>query len=182
MAKPSIGDFKKASLSEPALRQHDFATADHSAHPPDPTNAPGAHDDTDTESNSSDDFDWSEDEEEVAKADEKRVGKTKARRGRAVWLAFMKLARPLRIIMAQIIGAYLPCCRVERLDLLTHRVWYLDHPAPVSISTCTLPSIRVPDRGSVFSSCASRAIPPGLTCLHGLFGFLSYGQLGVRRA
>jgi hypothetical protein len=97
VSKPADGGLKQATLSEPALRHHDFATFDRTAEPN------GGQEETDTESNSSDEFDWSEDEEESRDAD-KKAAKTKARRGRALYLAFMKLARPLRITLIQLIG------------------------------------------------------------------------------
>jgi hypothetical protein len=95
-------DHKSSNLSEPALKQHDFASSDQAAAHPRPSGE--VLDDTDTESNSSDEFDWSGDEDELGDAGDKRVGKTKARRGRAVWLAFMKLARPLRMFLLMILG------------------------------------------------------------------------------
>ncbi|KAH7887623.1 Mechanosensitive ion channel-domain-containing protein [Phlebopus sp. FC_14] len=54
-----------------------------------------------TETNSSDEFDW--DDEEPSNHEEPHGGK-KARRGRALWLAFMKLARPVRTLLVGIIG------------------------------------------------------------------------------
>jgi hypothetical protein len=103
---PPTGGLKQATLSEPALREHDYATSNHTTEPK------GGQDDTETESNTSDEFDWSEDDDELRDPD-KKVVKTKARRGRALYLAFMKLARPLRITFLQIIGTSslnLPIC------------------------------------------------------------------------
>lgn len=61
--------------------------------------------DTDTTSstNSSDEFDW--DEEEVTSEAKNPVAGKKAMRGRALWLAFMKLARPVRTLLVGILGA-----------------------------------------------------------------------------
>jgi len=56
-----------------------------------------------TSTNSSDEFDW--DEEEVTTEVEAPVTGKKAMRGRALWLAFMKLARPVRTLLAGILGA-----------------------------------------------------------------------------
>ena len=60
--------------------------------------------DTDTDAtNSSDEFNWDEEEEEAKEAT--RLAGTKAKRGRALYLAFMKLARPVRVILLGILGA-----------------------------------------------------------------------------
>jgi hypothetical protein len=56
-------------------------------------------DDT-TSTNSSDEFNWDEDEEAATV-----VHNTKAKRGRALYLAFMKLARPFRVILVGLVGA-----------------------------------------------------------------------------
>ncbi|KAG1752650.1 Mechanosensitive ion channel-domain-containing protein [Suillus paluster] len=60
--------------------------------------------DSDTIStNSSDEFDWDE-EEVTSQAENPETGK-KARRGRALWLGFMKLARPVRTLLVGVLGA-----------------------------------------------------------------------------
>lgn len=60
--------------------------------------------DTDTDAtDSSDEFNWDEEEEETNEAT--RLAGTKAKRGRALYLAFMKLARPVRVILLGILGA-----------------------------------------------------------------------------
>ncbi|KAJ6621302.1 Mechanosensitive ion channel-domain-containing protein [Mycena sp. CBHHK59/15] len=54
-----------------------------------------------TATNSSDEFDWDENED----GDSGEVGKVyKARRGRAIYLSFMKLARPIRTLLLGILG------------------------------------------------------------------------------
>lgn len=53
-----------------------------------------------TATNSSDEFDWDEDEEAAKAAKD-----TKAKRGRALYLAFMKLARPFRVLLIGVLGA-----------------------------------------------------------------------------
>jgi hypothetical protein len=59
-------------------------------------------DDTDsTATNSSDEFDWFEDEETNAGQMQLQVG---AKRGRRLWLAFMKLARPVRVFLVSLVG------------------------------------------------------------------------------
>ncbi|KAG6891326.1 hypothetical protein C0992_008780 [Termitomyces sp. T32_za158] len=50
--------------------------------------------DTDTATNSSDEFDWDDDED--SKSQQNLV---KAKRGRALWLAFMKLSRAIRVLL-----------------------------------------------------------------------------------
>jgi hypothetical protein len=132
-ARPSA-DYKQINLSEPALKHHDFATADHSAHSPRPSNV-NAGDDTDTESNSSDEFDWSEDEDDAEQGD-RRLGKTKARRGRALWLAFMKLARPLRIFLVGILGMCLFQLFDPPPDHVVQDVVFSSHRSCSSHSPC----------------------------------------------
>ncbi|CAA7259227.1 unnamed protein product [Cyclocybe aegerita] len=51
--------------------------------------------------NSSDEFNWFEDEDTKA---EQQDG-VRAKRGRRLWLAFMKLARPIRVLFVSLIGA-----------------------------------------------------------------------------
>lgn len=55
--------------------------------------------DTSTATNSSDQFDWDHDDNTV-----KAAMDTKAKRGRALYLAFMKLARPFRVLLIGILG------------------------------------------------------------------------------
>ncbi|KAK0440944.1 Mechanosensitive ion channel-domain-containing protein [Desarmillaria tabescens] len=54
-----------------------------------------------TATNTSDEFDWDENEEAV----EKNQTEVRARRGRAIYVAFMKLARPVRALLIGILGA-----------------------------------------------------------------------------
>ncbi|KAH0839914.1 Mechanosensitive ion channel-domain-containing protein [Lanmaoa asiatica] len=58
--------------------------------------------DSDTSTNTSDEFDW---DEEPSSADEETHQGKHARRGRALWLAFMKLTRPFRTLLVGVIGA-----------------------------------------------------------------------------
>jgi hypothetical protein len=60
---------------------------------------PGSDSDT-TATNSSDEFDWSEEDDEVVKDDLK-----KAKRGRALWMAFLKLSKLLRVLVIGVLGA-----------------------------------------------------------------------------
>jgi hypothetical protein len=57
--------------------------------------------DTDTESNSSDEFDW--DAEDDANSTDHSTPKA-AKRGRRIWLLFIRLARPLRIFLVALLG------------------------------------------------------------------------------
>ncbi|EGN93007.1 hypothetical protein SERLA73DRAFT_190130 [Serpula lacrymans var. lacrymans S7.3] len=69
-----------------------------------PTSENNAHDnDSDTTgTNSSDEFNWDEDDELTGNGNQ---ASPKARRGRALWLAFMKLARPVRTLLVGVLGA-----------------------------------------------------------------------------
>ena len=81
------------------LKRHDFAPRhpDAEIHNDKPwTN--DADSDT-TATGSSDEFNWDEGEEKQRKAD------VKARRGRLLYVAFMKLARPIRALLVGIIGS-----------------------------------------------------------------------------
>ena len=72
-------------------------------------------DDTDsTATNSSDEFDWSEDEE--AKADKAQLH-LRTKRGRRLWLAFVKLARPVRVVLVCFVGAVISVTPLLVVDL-----------------------------------------------------------------
>ncbi|KAG6814285.1 hypothetical protein H0H92_013410 [Tricholoma furcatifolium] len=58
---------------------------------------------TDTATNSSDEFDWDDDEDFKAPKEQKE--QVKAKRGRALWLAFMKLSRAIRVLLLGVIVA-----------------------------------------------------------------------------
>ncbi|THU99162.1 hypothetical protein K435DRAFT_828267 [Dendrothele bispora CBS 962.96] len=95
-----VGD---KELSPPMPKEHDYAPRPNISPAPSETRDPTPTDDTDstdTATNSSDEFDWDEDEE---KGDQPK--ELKAKRGRAVYLAFMKLARPVRVLLLGILGA-----------------------------------------------------------------------------
>ena len=70
--------------------------------PSDPQDDTGNYSDASdtTATNSSDQFDWDHDDDAAAAAKD-----TKAKRGRALYLAFMKLARPFRVLLIGILGA-----------------------------------------------------------------------------
>jgi hypothetical protein len=69
-------------------------------------------DDTDsTATNSSDEFDWSEDEEAKAKL------QVKTKRGRRLWLAFVKLARPVRVVLISFVGVAISVTPLLVVDL-----------------------------------------------------------------
>lgn len=84
-------------------KDHDLANPPHipsqDEHDPDDTHQDSDSDTTAT--NSSDEFDWDEED------DAKSIVKTdiiKAKRGRALWMMFMKLARPVRVLIIGILG------------------------------------------------------------------------------
>lgn len=89
-----------ASLSFP--KEHDYAP--HPEVTPNIIGTPHSDADTDTTAtNSSDEFDWEADEE--AKDANDLAGKVKAKRGRAVYLACMKLSRTVRTLLVGALGA-----------------------------------------------------------------------------
>lgn len=107
-SSPARENIALPALSEAALKQHDtHATSE----PPTlrPTGNPAADaksvaSDASSSTNSSDEFDWNEEDEDNQSTHKNRqVGK--ARRGRAFWLAFMRLARPVRTLLVGILGA-----------------------------------------------------------------------------
>lgn len=72
-------------------------------------------DDTDsTATNSSDEFDWSEDEE--AKANKAQLH-VRPKRGRRLWLAFVKLARPVRVVLVSLVGVAISITPLLVVDL-----------------------------------------------------------------
>jgi len=59
------------------------------------------HSDSDTTAtNSSDEFDWDQDESLTTRSEN-----IKAKRGRALWIAFMQLARAIRVLLIGVLGA-----------------------------------------------------------------------------
>ncbi|KAJ7188741.1 Mechanosensitive ion channel-domain-containing protein [Mycena filopes] len=86
------------------LKEQDFAPQlqEHPGQLPAQQNAVADdHDSDTTATDSSDEFDWDEDDEETRNAES---ATPRAKRGRALWLAFMKLARPIRQTLGGIIG------------------------------------------------------------------------------
>ncbi|KAJ3731772.1 Mechanosensitive ion channel-domain-containing protein [Lentinula guzmanii] len=98
-------DDDKARLG-PTSKQHDYApNAPPISSIPSATNTDQVHSDTDstdTATNSDDEFNWDEDDDPSASRNHE---KTKAKRGRAIYLAFMKLARPVRVFLLGALGA-----------------------------------------------------------------------------
>jgi hypothetical protein len=89
-------------MSSVPLKERDFAPQIEE-HPEQlPAQDVGSDSDS-SSSDSSDAFDWDEDDDESkqAKSSDKVY---KAKRGRAVWLAFMKLARPIRVLFLGVVG------------------------------------------------------------------------------
>ena len=98
-------DIALPTLSLP--QERDFASGPlrqqpHSASS-DPHDDGRGHDESDsdtTATNSSDQFDWDQDDDAATAENH-----TKAKRGRALYLTFMKLARPFRVLLIGILGA-----------------------------------------------------------------------------
>ncbi|KAF8892116.1 Mechanosensitive ion channel-domain-containing protein [Infundibulicybe gibba] len=93
----------KGSLAEEhplPPKKHDYAPHPTSVSPNEPIQESPSDTDT-TATNSSDEFDWDEDED----SKEKHTERIKARRGRAIWMGFMRLARPFRVMLVAILGA-----------------------------------------------------------------------------
>jgi hypothetical protein len=67
-----------------------------------------------TATNSSDEFDWSEDEE--AKAEKAQLH-VRTKRGRRLWLAFVKLARPVRVVLVCFLGIAISITPLLVVDL-----------------------------------------------------------------
>jgi hypothetical protein len=85
-----------------ALKERDYAPP-LVEHPEQLPAQAGAHSDSEsTATDSSDEFNWDEDEEEAGKLHEETG--LRAKRGRALWLAFMKLARPVRTFFVGVVG------------------------------------------------------------------------------
>ncbi|KIK60286.1 hypothetical protein GYMLUDRAFT_601421 [Collybiopsis luxurians FD-317 M1] len=97
-------DDDKAKLG-PMLKEHDYAPHSSSSPlllSPNASQLEASHSDTDsTATNSEDEFNWDEEDDPSASTSQ---GKLKAKRGRAIYLAFMKLARPVRVIFIGILG------------------------------------------------------------------------------
>ncbi|KAL1747916.1 Mechanosensitive ion channel-domain-containing protein [Schizophyllum fasciatum] len=70
---------------------------------------PSDTDSDDTATNSSDEFDWSEEDEDketvITTGNDGQVHRIRARRGRAIYLAYMRLSRPFRVFIIALLGA-----------------------------------------------------------------------------
>lgn len=78
-------------------KEHDYAPAHTHSESTTPLDNGSLHSHSDsdtTATNSSDEFDWDEDEDSKTRSET-----IKARRGRALWVAFMKLSRPIRVLL-----------------------------------------------------------------------------------
>ncbi|KAJ8094346.1 hypothetical protein PM082_010780 [Marasmius tenuissimus] len=94
----------KKDLEEVPLKERDFATPPRNPHDP-PHEFDNARDhDSDSTATNSSDFNWDEDEDA---ANEDGTKKTKAKRGRAVYLALMRLSRPFRVFLLGFLGTAL---------------------------------------------------------------------------
>jgi hypothetical protein len=98
IALPTLSTTKeRVHVPHPA---QDQSSMDHRAHSePDDRGEYESSGDT-SSTNTSDEFNWDDEEEQVEAAQD-----TKAKRGRALYLAFMKLARPFRVILIGFLGA-----------------------------------------------------------------------------
>jgi hypothetical protein len=99
MAAP--GDIPLSSLSTQERddpQQHNQLTSEH--HDISEHDGGKYESSSDSSTNSSDEFNWDEEEEGT-----KVVQGIKAKRGRALYLLFMKLARPVRVILLGLLGA-----------------------------------------------------------------------------
>ncbi|KAK7061127.1 hypothetical protein VNI00_000863 [Paramarasmius palmivorus] len=91
-------DGKKTPASLPEIETRDYSPQ----HPTKDEHNHNAHDsDSDSTATNSSDFNWDEDEDVNRN---KKLDAIKAKRGRAVYLAFMKLARPIRVFLLGILG------------------------------------------------------------------------------
>ena len=83
-----------------------------------------------TATNSSDEFDWSEDEE--AKADKAQLH-LRTKRGRRLWLAFVKLARPVRVVLVCFLGA-----AISATPLLVVVLRFPQNPAKIQVQVWSI--------------------------------------------
>lgn len=74
-------------------------------------------------------FNWDEDEDSSGENTEKM----QAKRGRRLWLAFMKLARPIRVLLISLLGA-----AIFVTPLLIARFRFKDNPAKIPIFVWSL--------------------------------------------
>ncbi|KAH7931249.1 hypothetical protein BV22DRAFT_1027481 [Leucogyrophana mollusca] len=99
-------DITVVDLSKSKIRRQDLASGeDVKGNELDALNEGNIQQDYDsdtTATNSSDEFDWDQEDESVDAAEIHDI--KKAKRGRAIWLAFMKLARPVRTLLVAILG------------------------------------------------------------------------------
>ncbi|KAF8972908.1 Mechanosensitive ion channel-domain-containing protein [Flammula alnicola] len=115
-------------------RTHDFASS-----PPRPLSREGTLEekaqDSDSDSNStastesSDEFDWSEEEN----PNDDNTGNMQAKRGRRLWLAFMKLARPIRVLLVSMVGA-----AIFITPLVVVNIRFGDSPAKMQVHVWSL--------------------------------------------
>ena len=82
-----------------------------------------------TATDSPDEFNWDEDEDSSGENTEKM----QAKRGRRLWLAFMKLARPIRVLLISVLGA-----AIFVTPLLIAHFRFKDNPARIPIFVWSL--------------------------------------------
>lgn len=86
--------------------------------------------DTDTAAESLNDFDWFEDDEEKSNSIGHQVT---AKRGRRLWLAFMKLSRPVRVVLICVVGV-----AILVTPLLVVNLRFQGNPAKVQVHVWSL--------------------------------------------
>lgn len=106
------------------IKEHDFASKlppEFDARHDDHSSDSDSHSDSNTTAtNSSDEFDWDEDEEKKKNGPERKG----AKRGRALYLALMRLSRPVRVFLLGALGA-----GVLVTPLLVFNLRFKDSPA-----------------------------------------------------
>lgn len=89
-------------------------------------------DDSDTDTTAAEslnDFDWSEDDEEKSNIGDQVA----AKRGRRLWLAFMKLSRPVRVVLICVVGV-----AILVTPLLVVNLRFRENPAKVQVHVWSL--------------------------------------------
>lgn len=81
---------------------------------------------------SADDFDWDEEDETLTQK-EREANASKAKRFRYIWMAFMKLSRPIRVLLAGVLG-----CGVLITPLLVFQFRFHDSVAQPQVHVWSL--------------------------------------------
>lgn len=90
-----------------SLKHHDYASQNLNHNANDQTVNEATRADSDSSegsaTDSADDFDWDEEDENMTQR-EREANASKAKRFRFLWMAFMKLSRPIRVVLIGILG------------------------------------------------------------------------------